>query len=275
MRKTKLASKLIGLIATCAAVATAQAGIISPTLHAGEDLAKAASHPWDWHAGVASGMANGIYTKSKGYQIYYPYVGYKGGRLTIAGPSGWMRLAGPQMLHVSFGGTLLPDSFNPKRSSDLQMQKLKKRDFSVGVGFQGSMILKSVGMLNVRILRAFVGGNGGYFADASYTALFSRGVGGVSLNLIPSVGMQYYSAKLSNYYYGVSGSESTASGIAEYQAKANWRPYVGVALTGQVRGRVRAVISTKLAYLPDTVANSPIVDKRHLFTTTLVLSYAF
>jgi outer membrane protein len=264
-------SKVI-IMSSLLLVVAAQASVIGPAIHAGETAINAASHPWDWHAGVASTMSGGAYSKSHAYTIVYPYVGYKGDRLTIAGPSGWWRLLGVGDMHISVGGTLLPDSFDPSRSSDPKMKKLNKRKFSIGMGLQGSLLLKSVGLFNVRLLRSFVGGDSGYYADASYTTMFTKGFGGVSLSLIPTAGLQYYSDKLSNYYYGVSKEESNKSGIAAYTASSNFQPYLGVGVMGEVKGRVRAYVSTKMAYLPDSVANSPMISKRYALTTTMVLS---
>lgn len=270
MKKLFATALALGLFS---ATISTQASVIGPAVHATESVAHMAENPYAWHAGAATTIVNGIYKDSKGFTLVYPYVGYRGDRLTIAGPSGWLRLAGPQELHVSLGGTLLPDSFDPHRSTDAKMRLLNKRDFSVGLGLQGSMMIKSLGLLNVRLLRSFIGGDGGYFMDASYTGVISRGFGGVSLSLIPTAGIQYFSDKLANYYYGVSNAEAAKSGISAYTAGSDYQPYIGLGLMGEVKGRLRAFVSTKMAYLPDSVAHSPMVNKRYMFTTTLVLSY--
>lgn len=262
MHRIKQLSVLSGLLFTAS---LAQASMIGSLEHA-------ATHPWDWHAGAATSMNNGIYKDTKGYALIYPYVGYQGGRLTIAGPSGWLRLAGPKDFNVSFGGTLLPNSFDPTKSSNAQMRQLNKREFSVGAGLQGSLLLKSLGLFNVRLLRAFFGGNGGYYAEASYTTMFSKGLGDVSLSFIPSTGIQYYSNKLANYYYGISAVEASKSGLAAYTATADYQPFISAAVMGTVKGRYRAYVSTRMSYLPNSVANSPIIGKRYNFTTTLMLS---
>lgn len=254
-------------------VSLASASIVSPAVHMGEHVLSAANNTWAWKAGAASTIVNGIYKDAGGHTIVYPYVGYSGSRLTIAGPSGWYRVVGPKMLNISVGGTLLPDSFDPKKSTDKHMQQLNDREYSIGAGLQGSLLLKSLGLFNVRLLRAFRGGNGGYYGDASYTAMVSKGLGPVSVSLIPSLGVQYYSDKLANYYYGVSSTEATKSGFKAYAPGAGFQPYISIGLLGEVKGRVRAYVSTKIARLPDSVENSPIISKRYYYTTTLVLSF--
>jgi outer membrane protein len=263
----KIFSKCFAL-SLLALTCSTQASILSPMEHA-------ATQPWNWQAGLATTFVNGIYKDSSGYKLIYPYVGYKGDRVTIAGPSAFVRLVGPSMFHVSFGGALLPDSFNPNRSTDLKMRLLNSREYSIGVGLQGSLTLQSLGLFNVQFLRAFVGGDGGFYGNASYTTMLTKGFGGLSASVLPSVGVQYYSDKLSNYYYGVSSAESTKSGIAAYTPGAGYQPYLGVGLMGEVKNRFRAVVSTKVAYLPDSVKNSPIISKRYATTTTLVLSMGF
>jgi outer membrane protein len=238
-------------------------------------LTQAISQPWDWHAGLASTFSNGIYKDSSGSTLIYPYVGYVSGRVTIAGPTAFVRLVGPSMFHLSAGASLLPNSWNPNQSTDPKMRLLNKRQYSVGVGLQGSLTLKSLGLFNVQFLRAFFGGDGGFYGNASYTTLLTKGFGVISASVIPSVGVQYYSDKLASYYYGVSSAESTKSGIAAYAPGAGYQPYVGLGLMGDVKNRYRAVVSTKVAYLPDSVKNSPIISKRYATTTTLVLSMGF
>ena len=256
------------VLSLLALTCSTQANIFSPAMHA-------ATQPWNWQAGVGTIFMNGIYKDTHGKTLILPFVGYQGDRVSITGPSAFVRLVGPRMAHISVGAALLPNFFDPSQSSDSAIKLLDKRDYSVGVGLQGSLILKSIGFFNVRFLRSFIGSDGGYYGDASYTSMLSRGFGVASLSLMPSVGVQYYSDKLANYYYGVSSAESVKSGIAAYTPGASYQPYLGVGLMGELKNRFRAMVSTKVAYLPDSVKNSPIISKRYATTTTLVLSMGF
>ena len=54
--------KKIGLALLAASIViTAQAGVISSAVHAGEKVATGAGDVWNWKAGAASTIINGIY----------------------------------------------------------------------------------------------------------------------------------------------------------------------------------------------------------------------
>lgn len=224
------------------------------------------------HIGLASSFSNGIYKDSYGSTLVFPSVAYFGDRVTIAGPSGWVRVVGPKAFNVSLGGSLLPNNWDPSQSSDLRMQKLNKREYAFGAGIQGSVLMKSLGIVNVRLLKALGGGDGGYFGEASFATVLSKGFDGVSFGVLPSVGVRYYSDSIANYYYGVSSAESAKSGIAAYAPGSDFQPFAGLGLMGKLKNGLSALVNTQAAYLPNSVKNSPIISKRYAITTTLVVS---
>jgi outer membrane protein len=267
----KLTQSLTILTVATMLASTACAGVASTAVNNSSHLFANLSAI---HAGIATTWTSGNYLDTSSHHLIYPAIGYMGDRLSVVGPTAAYRLIGPKFMHVAIAGSLLPNEFDPKDSTNAKMQKLNKRNYTVAAGLRGVLIMKSLGAFSVTAKRAFFAGDGGYFATAAFTTRLQKELGPAKVSFMPSLGAEYYSQKLANYYYGISKAESTKSGLKTYSPTSAIAPYVNVALLGQFTSRVRAYVAVRVARMPDVIMDSPMVSKRYGYTTTAAITYA-
>lgn len=122
-------------------------------------------------------------------------------------------------------------------------------------------------------LNAFVDANKsrGTLLDATYAAEFKLG----RVSLYPQVGVEYRSAKYTNYFYGVSPGESAASGYATYSAGAATTPMLGLAADVSLAETWVLSMQLRHKWLDAAVSDSPLVDKRAQNAGFVALAYRF
>lgn len=143
----------------------------------------------------------------------------------------------------------------------------RKRPVPIGIGtFQQTPY-------GVFIVNAFVdaGSSGGSLLEATYAAEVKLG----SLSLYPQLGVERRSAKYANYLYGVTPTESVASGYAVYNAGASITPVLGLAADYSLTQNWIASMQLRRKLLDSAVTNSPLVVRKTLDTGYVGLSYRF
>jgi outer membrane protein len=122
-------------------------------------------------------------------------------------------------------------------------------------------------------LNAFVDANKshGTLLDATYAAEFKLG----SVAFYPQVGVEYRNAKYTNYFYGVSPTESVASGYAAYNAGASTTPMLGLAVDVPLAEPWVLSIQLRHKWLDAAVSDSPLVDKKAQNSGFVALAYRF
>jgi outer membrane protein len=124
----------------------------------------------------------------------------------------------------------------------------------------------------VFILNAFVDAKSrGALVEATYAAQFNLG----RVSFYPQAGLEYRSAKYSNYLYGVSAAESVASGFAAYSAGASTTPLLGLAIDVPITGPWVINMQFRRKFLDSAVYSSPLVSRKTQDTGLIALSYRF
>ncbi len=126
----------------------------------------------------------------------------------------------------------------------------------------------------VFIVNAFVDANKsrGSLFEASYVAKFKLG----RASFFPQAGFEHRSAKYSNYLYGVTTTESIASGYAAYNVGASTTPILGLGVDVPL-GESQWLINLQLRrkWLSSSVYNSPLVARKTQDIGLIALSYRF
>ena len=114
--------------------------------------------------------------------------------------------------------------------------------------------------------------SGGYLSDLMYAAEFQLPK---KLVVYPQLGLEYKSKKYTNYFYGVSPSESSQGGYAQYLAPSSISPYLGFLLEVPVAQNWNMHALVKRKFIDSAISNSPIVNQRYQDIYFLSLDYRF
>jgi len=95
------------------------------------------------------------------------------------------------------------------------------------------------------------------------------------VTISPAVGVRYQSSKVANYYYGVKGSEATATRKA-YKAKSAVTPFVGLEAQANISPHFSVNADLGVAKRAKSIRNSPLTsDKKYQLGAQLGFTYWF
>lgn len=143
----------------------------------------------------------------------------------------------------------------------------RKRPLPVGIGtFQQTPY-------GAFMVNAFVdaGSSGGSLLEATYAAEVKLG----RLSLYPQLGVERRSAKYTNYLYGVTSTESLASGYAVYNAVASTTPVLGLAADYSFTENWIVNLQVRRKWQDSAITNSSLVVRKTSDTAYMGLSYRF
>lgn len=137
----------------------------------------------------------------------------------------------------------------------------------------GASYLRSTpyGGLRAQIATDISGRSEGTLARLTYIARLSPG----KWTIYPSAGLEWVSEDYNAYYYGVSQKESDKSGVRAYSPDSSINPYVSVNGTYAVNNDWDVFLGQSITYLSDEQHDSPMVDDRMDYRTTLGILYKF
>lgn len=158
-----------------------------------------------------------------------------------------------QYLKAGDTGTLVAPPGAPGAQQQAQPFKPPKRDYAVELGFE-TLFDGEWGAATLRAFRDVSGTHDGFEVGADYDYRFTRG----RFSIAPSVGVEYKSRKLNDYYWGVHGDEA-GSTIAEYDVDAGFGWHAGLRTNYYVTKHLRAALSANYEALQDSVSDSPLV----------------
>ena len=114
--------------------------------------------------------------------------------------------------------------------------------------------------------------SGGYLSDLMYAAEFQLPK---KFLVYPQLGLEYKSKKYTNYFYGVSPSESAQGSYAQYAAPSSVSPYLGLMLEVPLAENWNIHALAKRKFIDSAIYNSPIVNQRYQDIYFLSLDYRF
>jgi len=157
--------------------------------------------------------------------------------------------------YLSAGDTgALQDPNGGQAPEAAQPFKPPKRDYAIELGFE-SLFDGDWGSATLHGFRDVSGTHDGFEIGADYDWRYTRG----RFSVAPSVGVEYKSRKLNNYYWGVHADEATFT-IAEYHVDEGFGWHAGLRTNYYVTKHLRAALSVNYEALQDSVADSPLVN---------------
>ncbi len=172
-------------------------------------------------------------------------------------------------IFAQYGGV----SYDPDNASN-PYAGLEERDYAIFAG-ASYMRVSPFGALRGQLATAVTGdstkdGNP-LFARLTYLAKFKQD----KLTLYPSVGLQWQDDNYNDYYYGVTAKETAKTGISNYSPADSIHPYANVMGMYDLTDDWGLFLNQKIAYNPDEIYNSPKVDSRTNYSTTVGVTYSF
>jgi len=116
------------------------------------------------------------------------------------------------------------------------------------------------------------GHTGGNTASAKFAAMIP--LDDERFALIPSISATWVSSDITQYYYGVSSSEATAS-RPKYDASSAINYGYGLTMKYQIAEHWGATLGYVLTQYADDISDSPIVDRKYASSVLAGVSYLF
>ncbi|WP_019673688.1 MipA/OmpV family protein [Psychrobacter lutiphocae] len=159
--------------------------------------------------------------------------------------------------------------YDPKEARG-NLRLLDKRKWSAMVG--GSYLYRSpIGGFRGQVATDISGHSDGTVARLTYIARFNPG----KWTLYPSAGIEWNDKNYNEYYYGVNRKQSAKSGVAYYKPSSSFSPYISVNGMYSINNDWDVFLGQKFTFLADEQRDSPMVDDRVDYRTTLGLLYRF
>ena len=160
--------------------------------------------------------------------------------------------------------------FDPADNDDYAMQQLDKRDSTAMAGVAWYHH-ERWGTVKASAAADVLDNSNGWVGELSVFHKMQIG----RLSLTPALGVLYYDENFSDYYYGISESESRRSGLASYSAQDAWVPYVSLTAKYPIGEHVVLMASAGYSELPEEITDSPMIDRNESFTFVTGVSWRF
>ena len=190
-----------------------------------------------------------------------PTIGYEGERLFFRGINGGVHLFKREGFELDAIAAARLDGWDAKdldaselAAVGIDRTLLEDRDIGVDVGL-GMSLRGKYGKLSLEAKGDVSNASGGYELALGYRASFPLARGMLS----PSVGVSYWSADLSDYYYGTLPAEE-ARGVVRYRPGAAVVPNIGVSYLRPLPRGWLLVAGVEVRWLGSEIVDSPLVD---------------
>lgn len=200
----------------------------------------------------------------------FPMIGYEGERFYINGASAGAYLWKGQQDRLALNIYYSPLHFKPGDSDDDAMKALDKRRSTMMAGLSYKYTA-NWGSVRTSISSDALNTSNGLNADAAY--LYSINMN--KLTLTPGIGAGWHNSNFNHYYYGITHSESQRSGLAQYDAKSSWAPYVEFTANYSLNDQWHIFASGRYISLSSEVKDSPMVDKSYSAIIATGITYRF
>ncbi|WP_101927208.1 MULTISPECIES: MipA/OmpV family protein [Luteimonas] len=227
-----------------------------------DDTTTSPRAPQGWSLGIAVAAADSPYVGEGTRVLPFPMFAYEGERVFLRGISGGVHLLDTGAFQLDALVSARLDGFDIDdldagglAANGLDARLLDDRDHGLDVGV-GAAWSGSFGRVRVRALADVTDASGGQEVGVEYAYPVPAG----AWMLVPSVGVEWMSDDLANYYFGTLDSE-VARGVPRYDPGAAVVPSVGIAVTRPLGERWTFLGGLDYKFLPDELADSPLLER--------------
>ena len=199
-----------------------------------------------------------------------PLVHYEGERFYVRGLDAGVHLWKNENHEISFGIAYASLAFDSGKTDDRRLERLNDRYSTLNAYLQYGL-KTDYGRAGVRVLRDVIGNSDAFSAEAYYKYPFMLG----PVYLSPGAGIRWESKEQLDYYYGISSRESRKSGLDAYTPSGGVSPFLSLEAVWRFAENWSLMASGRVAFLSKEITDSPMVDDKQIFTTTIGLKYTF
>ena len=199
-----------------------------------------------------------------------PLISYEGDTFYVRQTTLGFILSQSEKNELSLTASWMPLEFDPADNDDYAMQQLDKRDSTAMAGVAWYHH-ERWGTVKASAAADVLDNSNGWVGELSVFHKMQIG----RLSLTPALGVLYYDENFSDYYYGISESESRRSGLASYSAQDAWVPYVSLTAKYPIGEHVVLMASAGYSELPKEITDSPMIDRNESFTFVTGVSWRF
>jgi outer membrane protein len=229
--------------------------------------------PDGWSLGAGAVVNNMPYAGFEEKLRPIPAISFKSGRFWLRGPFVSYQLFNFEKGNISLN--LRPDLFGVGyKSSDAPiLAGMQERKGTINLGLSGTTKIKTM-IIQASFFRDVLGRHNGVRSEFSLgksipVSVFIPGIPFTLFGL--SFGGALYDRRFSNYYYGVRADETTAL-RPEYKVSWTLNPKVSASITSIIFPMWTLRVGYELERLTDEMFNSPIVNKRFLYSARLFVT---
>lgn len=209
----------------------------------------------------------------KGFRNYdsqtqiYPAVFYEKNKFYIHGNQLGVNLIKDNKQELALNALYSGESYDADDATGAY-QGLDDRDNSImlGASYQHRV---PYGALRGQVATDVSGNSDGTIARVS----FGTRIPVQDWTLLPNIGLQWQDDKYNDYYYGVTAQESARTGIAQYTAKSSIQPFASLTASYQLTPLINLFATPSVTYYADEINDSPKIDSRTSWATTLGITY--
>lgn len=227
-------------------------------------------------AGASFGIGAGIGASTDLYRDYdnkilpLPIVNYDSSTFYFRGLGGGYYLFKGPNDRLSVDLYYLPLQFKPSDANNWRMKQLDKRKSTAmaGVSYRHT---ESWGIIKASLSADILDNNEGFLGDIAY--LYPLELNRTTITA--GIGATWASEDYNRYYFGISGHESTRSGLARYKPDDSWSPYLEMNVNHNINSSWSVSLNGRVTRLSDEIKDSPMVDSDYLATGFVGVHYQF
>lgn len=222
------------------------------------------------------GLGIGVMEEPAPYKDYdhklqpLPIITYESDGFFLKGLGGGYHLIKDDTNRFSLHAYYMGLQFKPGDSDDKALKRLDKRHPTMMVGADYAYTA-DWGVIRTSLSVDALDNSNGVLGEVAYLYRFRSG----KASITPGVGLLWASSNHNNYYYGVSGRESTRSGLKRYDAGDSVTPYLELSAGYAFNKNWTAFFNGRVSFLDSEVKNSPMVDQSTspMFITGVTYSF--
>lgn len=221
-------------------------------------------------AGITIGATTGAYAHYDDKPLVVPALAWQGKRFFASPGSLGMHLYKADGLRVSAVVTPYTLRFKTDDVNDAQLRRLHSRQMSAMAGVNAEY-KADWGIVGASVQREVSGHDGGMESNLHYSYPIQAG----RFTWVPRVGVVHSSARLLDYYYGISNEEALRSGLAAYRPGSATSPSLQIAVSTPLGNKWRATGVVANQWFGDAVKDSPMTRDGSQTSAFISLMRAF
>ncbi len=161
------------------------------------------------------------------------------------------------------------ENFDPDDAKG-DLAQLDERKWS---GLIGASYMRAtpIGGFRAQLSTDITGRSEGTVARLTYLARLNPG----KWTIYPSAGLEWVNSNYNEYYYGISQKEANKTSLDAYKPGSSISPYLSVNGIYDINKDWDLFLGQSVKFLADEQRDSPMVDEKVSYTTTLGLMYQF